>query len=162
MIKNSYFYNVITNGLKNCFDFSGRASRSEFWLWNIFIVITTELPTNIIFLILQFFNHPANGEKFFVAISVLCGILSLTLLIPMTVRRFHDVGLSGYMYFWGLLPVVGFLILLWFFCKKGQPFSNEWGPQLITAQNYKLILLDKFLLIFILFYLLTLALIYAF
>ena len=43
------------------------------------------------------------------------------------VRRFHDMGKSGKSYFIGLIPVIGVILLLLWFCKDSQAGTNKWG-----------------------------------
>jgi len=72
---------------KNCFKFSGRSRRSDYWY--------SRLMNLIISLILIFLIIPINKELYDVANS----IYTLIIFIPelsLTVRRLHDVGNSGY------------------------------------------------------------------
>ena len=48
--------------------------------------------------------------------------------IGVSVRRLHDIGRSGYYYFLNLIPVIGTLILLYFYLQDSFPDSNEYGP----------------------------------
>jgi len=66
--------------------------------------------------------------------SVLGGILyfgyALAVMIPslaVTVRRLHDIGKSGWYYFIGLIPFIGGIILLVWFCQDSEAGSNQWG-----------------------------------
>jgi uncharacterized membrane protein YhaH (DUF805 family) len=53
-------------------------------------------------------------------------ICLLILLIPVSVRRLHDIGRSGW---WLLLvfTIIGGFVLLFVFCLDSQPESNEYG-----------------------------------
>jgi len=58
------------------------------------------------------------------------GILQLALLIPglaVGARRLHDTGRSGWWLLIGLIPLVGWIILLVFFVQDSKP-SNQHGP----------------------------------
>jgi uncharacterized membrane protein YhaH (DUF805 family) len=58
------------------------------------------------------------------------GILQLALLIPtlaVGARRLHDTGRSGWWLLIGLIPIVGWIILLVFFVQDSQP-ANQYGP----------------------------------
>ncbi|MCL2304922.1 MAG: DUF805 domain-containing protein [Planctomycetaceae bacterium] len=44
------------------------------------------------------------------------------------VRRLHDAGYSGWMYFISLVPFVGGIILLVFLLQDSQPGRNQYGP----------------------------------
>ena len=95
--------------IKVCFNkyatFSGRASRSEYWYFALFSFILGLIP-------------------------VVNWIAALALLIPglaVAVRRLHDTGRSGWWYLICLVPIVGQIMLLVFFCTAGQPHANEYG-----------------------------------
>ena len=45
----------------------------------------------------------------------------------MTVRRIHDIGLSGWFILLGLIPTVGNLIILVFALIPSQGKANRWG-----------------------------------
>lgn len=57
-------------------------------------------------------------------------IVSLALFLPslgVAVRRLHDIGRSGWWILIGLIPLVGAILLLIWFCKDSQMESNEYG-----------------------------------
>ena len=63
-------------------------------------------------------------------IGLFGGIYIIAVLIPslaVSVRRLHDIGKSGWYYLIGLIPIVGPLILLVWFCTEGERNSNGWG-----------------------------------
>ena len=49
--------------------------------------------------------------------------------ITVTVRRYHDQGLSGWMFFIGIIPAVGGLLEIIFMLQPSQPGSNKYGVQ---------------------------------
>jgi TPR repeat protein len=55
-------------------------------------------------------------------------LISITPLIALTIRRFHDVGLSGWWWLLTLIPILGGVFLLVVLLRKGQPKTNAWGP----------------------------------
>ena len=68
-------------------------------------------------------------------IGVLSWIYSLAVLIPsiaVGVRRLPDTGRSGWMML-GLIPIVGAIILLVFFCQESGPGDNAYGPNPKTS-----------------------------
>ncbi|MEO7259715.1 MAG: DUF805 domain-containing protein [Jatrophihabitantaceae bacterium] len=96
--------------------FSGRARRSEFWWFALFLVIV-----NIVLRILdRAMDNPVLGL-----------IVGLALVLPslaVTVRRLHDTGRSGWWILIGLIPLIGAIVLLVFECQDSQPGSNKYGP----------------------------------
>ena len=89
--------------VKTCFskyfDFSGRASRSEFWYFTLFLVIYTIIVGFTIGVVLEI-RYPGTSEAdidyFFNSFGT---FLFIPLIIPsfaVTSRRFHDFGHSGW------------------------------------------------------------------
>jgi uncharacterized membrane protein YhaH (DUF805 family) len=110
------FKDSIVSGFKKYFDFDGRASRSEFWWFILFGVIVDFLSKRI---------DP----------SGLTSLLALILLIPtisVSVRRLHDMDKSGWWILLSLIPIVN-LILLYWFCKRGDPGLNRFGSPSTTG-----------------------------
>ena len=62
--------------------------------------------------------------------GVFYGLYTLAVFIPglaVAVRRLHDVGKSGWMFFIGLIPLVGTIWLLVLMVKDSQQGTNKWG-----------------------------------
>jgi uncharacterized membrane protein YhaH (DUF805 family) len=71
----------------------------------------------------------------------LYGIAALGLLVPglaVVVRRLHDLNKSGWYYFIALIPLVGAIILLVWFCTEGDRHSNQYGddPKAVHTPNF--------------------------
>ena len=119
--------------LKQYVDFSGRARRTEFWmfwLFNIIAVIVLTVLENLIGL--GSFRGAASGTgvSFTTSFGVLSGIYSLAVLLPalgVAVRRLHDTDRSGWWILIGLIPFVGGIVLLVFYCLAGTPGPNKHG-----------------------------------
>ena len=61
----------------------------------------------------------------------LIGIYYLAIIIPsiaVAIRRLHDTGRSGWWYLISLIPLIGSIILIVFFCEDSKPGVNQWGP----------------------------------
>ena len=99
-------------------DFSGRASRSQYWWYVLFTVILSA--------ILQAFGVFSPKVA-----SVLVGIINLALFLPglgLAVRRLHDINKSGWFILLAFIPVVGAIILIIWFCKESEMQPNQYGP----------------------------------
>lgn len=99
-------------------DFSGRSRRSEFWYFALF---------NMLVAMALFFIGSAINEVMGLA---LYGIYVLAAFIPglaVAVRRLHDSGRSGWWYLIGLVPLVGFILLIVWFATDGVREQNKWG-----------------------------------
>jgi uncharacterized membrane protein YhaH (DUF805 family) len=105
--------------LKKYATFGGRARRTEFWMFTLINFIISAV-LNIV--------QRSTGSTIVLVISV---IYSLAVLIPgiaVTVRRLHDTGRSGGWWFIGLIPIVGWIILIVFCAQDSQPGPNQYGP----------------------------------
>lgn len=114
------------DAVKVCFikytNFSDRASRSEYWLFTLFLFILS---------VVVGFIEGLLGVAWDDMLAPGSTVLTIVTIIPalsVTVRRLHDVNRSGW---WLLLcfTVVGILFpLLYWFCKKGDEGENQFGP----------------------------------
>lgn len=90
-------------------DFKGTASRSQFWYYVLF----NSLISWAVFAGICLFSVTAG--------MVTNIIFSLALLLPnlgIAVRRLHDAGKKGTIFFVSFIPFIGFIWLLVLFCKK--------------------------------------------
>lgn len=115
------FGQSISTCLSNYATFSDRASRSEYWWFTLFAVLVS-LGTQFLDL---FLGYP-----------VLNLITSLALLLPSTtvsVRRLHDIDRSGWWLLLALIPVIGWIVLLVWFCSGGTMGPNRFGNDPVSA-----------------------------
>ena len=107
------------------FDFTGRASRSEFGLFCLLSTFLGVLINAVIISIGGFF------EKWGGVVSYsLVGIITLIFLIPfvaVSARRLHDVGKSGWYLLFILLPIIGWYFLITAYTTEGSDFKNAYG-----------------------------------
>jgi len=114
-----YFVQCIT---KKYFEFEGRARRKEFWGFYLFQLISLYIPY---FLFL--FNQESTTGLVFLGIYCL---VALALIIPglaVACRRLHDINRSFWYYLLCFVPIIGWIILLVFWCKDGTPGRNKYG-----------------------------------
>ena len=108
--------------LKQYADFSGRARRKEYWMFVLFYYIIL----NVIGLI-EVVSGLTEGYE----IGPLVGLYMLGMLIPslaVIVRRLHDLGKSGWLFFLIFVPIFGIIVLFVWFCTEGDRKENKWGP----------------------------------
>ncbi len=63
-------------------------------------------------------------------LGILSAVFSLATLLPsvaVTVRRLHDIDRTGWWALLILLPIIGWLILLYFHVLKGTDGDNQYG-----------------------------------
>ena len=109
--------------LQNYAGFSGRAQRSEYWLFYLFCILAY-----IVGALLDLAMGTLDPLTGFGAVS---GIITLALIIPslaVSFRRLHDTDRSAWWLLIGLVPLIGGIVLLVFFCLDGTPGENRFGP----------------------------------
>lgn len=107
--------------LKKYAVFSGRARRKEYWFFVLFNVIIAF----VLGLIDGFLGFTTEY-----GIGILGGLYALAVFIPglaVTVRRLHDTNRSGWMLLLGLIPFIGFIILLVFYFQDSDSVANKYG-----------------------------------
>ena len=87
--------------------FSGRASRSQYWFFILFLTLCNVAATLVDFAVMG-----TSGEQ----IRIVSGIFSLAVFIPclaVTSRRFHDAGWSFWWFLMVLIPLLGGIFALY-------------------------------------------------
>jgi len=104
--------------LKNYAGFSGRARRTEYWMFGLVNFVIT-----LVFYILTFATH----SGFFLVLVLLYALAVLVPSLAVLVRRLHDIGMSGWWILIGLVPFVGSVVLLVFTVLAGNQGPNRYG-----------------------------------
>jgi uncharacterized membrane protein YhaH (DUF805 family) len=109
------FGEAISQAFQNLFTFEGRASRSAYWWFALFMFIIGVVVGVI---------AAVTGSR---AIQYVVDAVVLVLTLALQVRRLHDTDRSGWWWFIGLIPIVGGIVLLVFDCLPGTPGPNKFG-----------------------------------
>ena len=114
--------------------FSGRARRSEFWFFWLFLIGIEVAFSILIGLAGGSITDPANRFGAMSgpaqALFALYALVMLGLLIPsiaVAIRRLHDTNRSAWWILIGLLPILGALVLIVFYVLDGTPGPNRFG-----------------------------------
>jgi uncharacterized membrane protein YhaH (DUF805 family) len=108
-----------TDVLKKYAVFSGRATRSEYWmftLWNAAIYL-------VLFLFVSAFHN--------IVTLVIYYCYALALIVPslaVLARRLHDTDRSGWWILLMLIPVLGPIVIIVFAAIDSKPGDNIYGP----------------------------------
>lgn len=115
--------------VRTCFskyaDFTGRARRAEFWWFALF-----GLLGNLIFGVVD-------TALFGADVSILGSLFSLAILLPnlaVGARRLHDTDRSGWWQLLVFIPVIGILVLIWWWTRPGDTGPNRFGPDPIADE----------------------------
>jgi uncharacterized membrane protein YhaH (DUF805 family) len=108
--------------LRRYAQFSGRSRRKEYWMYTLFVVLVSLIAGAI---------DGALGLAGESGYGPLGGIFTLATLIPsiaVGIRRLHDTDRSGWWLLIALIPLIGALVLLFFFVSDGTGGPNRFGP----------------------------------
>jgi uncharacterized membrane protein YhaH (DUF805 family) len=123
--------------LKRYAQFTGRSRRKEYWMFVLFFVILYVIAMTLDSLLgfgttTRYADMSGNSAS--VGFNSSGGILTLlamlALLVPsiaVAVRRLHDTDRSGWWILIGLIPLVGTIVLIVFYCTDGTKGSNRFG-----------------------------------
>jgi uncharacterized membrane protein YhaH (DUF805 family) len=87
-------------------EFTGRATRPEFWWWALFNLLVASA--------LNFLNVIRIGDNAYLG-SLLAGLWGIAVLLPnlaVAVRRLRDAGYGWGHLFWILVPIAGIFVLI--------------------------------------------------
>ncbi|MBR9972376.1 DUF805 domain-containing protein [Magnetospirillum sulfuroxidans] len=110
--------------LTNYATFSGRASRSEFWFFQLFLLLV-----NLVAMVIDAAILKSD-------LGVLATIFSIATLVPniaVACRRLHDIDKSGWWQLLWLIPLVGMIVLLIWYITKSDVTDNRFGPAAAAA-----------------------------
>lgn len=123
----NWYFKVI----KNYAVFNGRARRMEYWMFVLFNIIIS--------LILAIFGQSLFKNGNIAEPQLLNNIYSLIILLPtiaVSVRRLHDLDKSGWWFLLFLIPIIGTILMVFFFVQQGTSGRNRFGedPLIEDAQ----------------------------
>lgn len=107
------FSDALTSVFNNYANFSGRARRKEFWYFFIIFNLgfaAISLPPGL----------PEYFRPLYLAILILP-------MLSVAARRMHDIGKSAWFLLWGIIPIIGQIILALKLAQDGDAGKNEYG-----------------------------------
>jgi uncharacterized membrane protein YhaH (DUF805 family) len=126
------FGEAVSTCFRKYADFTGRASRSEYWWFVLFQYLILVVAVMVAAALAR--GSSGAGATVF----VLLGVFWLGMILPQLavwVRRLHDTGHSGAWWLIGLIPFFGILVLFVFLVSEGTPGPNPYGPPPGRAQG---------------------------
>lgn len=117
--------------LKKYAIFDGRARRKEYWYFHLFLYSILS-----VLLIIDFSLGLVvvdDGTRFGI-LSLIVFLATLLPSIAVSVRRLHDMGRSGWEYLIVFVPLVGPIILIVSFARRGNVGENRFGADPIVNE----------------------------
>ena len=112
---------AISYCFRNYVGFKGRAARSEYWYWTLFVYLLLIVAWLIDMTVFGFNTTGVNP------MAVLASLATLLPTLAVSARRLHDIDRSGW---WALLifTVIGYIVLIYWACLRGTVGANRFGP----------------------------------
>lgn len=102
------FSESIQTCFKNYAEFNGRATRSEFWWWVLFVFLLS-----------------VGGQMISQSLGSLLSLVTFLPSIAVTTRRLHDIGRSGWWQLISFIPIIGLVVMI-FWCAKEPSGPNDY------------------------------------
>ncbi len=112
------------DAIQNYAVFQGRARRTAFWM---FALANAVISIGLLLL--------SRAVPLFSSITVLYDLAVLVPALALGARRLHDTGRSGWWLVASLVPLIGTLLLIWFFVQDSEHGENAYGPNPKTASG---------------------------
>ena len=112
------FQSAIRLQIENVTNFEGRASLSAYWWYALAVFIVNA--------VLEIFSVAIGSVALSLLVDLAAFVVGLSAL-SVAVRRMHDTDKSGWMLLLGLIPFVGWIVVLIFALLPGTPNQNRFG-----------------------------------
>lgn len=102
--------------------FKGRARRSEYWWFVLFyclVLIAAAVLDNLFDITFEY--------SFYGAIYCIAALVLFLPNLTVTVRRLHDINKSGWNILWGIIPLIGSILLIVWCCQDSNLEANQYG-----------------------------------
>ncbi len=120
------FFEAVASCFSKYAQFSGRASRAEYWWFMLFLLLASVLLNQ---LVMSFFGAGAAG-----VVSFLFTLAMLLPTIAVTARRLHDMNHSGWWQLLALTGIGGLVLAIWYMFA-GTPDANRFGEPVVALEE---------------------------
>ena len=116
------FHAAVNTCFQKYVEFNGRATRSEYWYFVLFLLGIGLVLAVVDGTVYGFGEH--GSQPFSSVFSLVTFLPSLAV----AVRRLHDIGRSGWWILIALIPLVGAVVLIVWMATESDRGANEFGP----------------------------------
>lgn len=113
------FMGALKDGFARFVDFKTRSTRSQFWWWSLWSLIMS--------IVASILDTALGMGVDSGPIGLLVSVAILLPSIAVAIRRLHDIGRTGWWYLIAFVPLIGWIVLIVFFCTKTEERVNQWG-----------------------------------
>jgi uncharacterized membrane protein YhaH (DUF805 family) len=111
------FQQAVQAGFGSYLNFKSRACRSEFWYWQLFLVVGG--------VVAELFDYGIGVPM--APLSTLFWVGTMIPSLAISVRRLHDTDRSGWWLLLFFVPLIGAIVLIVWWCTKGSRGYNRFG-----------------------------------
>ena len=135
MSQNNNYLALAFQPLKKYADFSGRATRMEYWLFTLLSLTLIGTPMFFGAITMAIGEEMREDIIMGIGVIIICigFLVILAMMIPMiavAIRRLHDTNRSGWFYLLSVIPIInyiGSIVLLAFYSLDGDVGANQYG-----------------------------------
>lgn len=130
--------NPIIRPWRQVFNFSGRATRTEYGLFHITAVIAFFGMSFLSAITQALLGQPGTESAGPIASMAIVGVLAIVSFLgffaalighfSIAIRRLHDHGEPGIKYLMTFIPLIGFIFYLMLVFTRGDDYENDYGP----------------------------------
>ncbi len=132
------FGDAVKKCLRDWITFSGRAPRSEYWWFVLFNVLVSIVIQVILGGLAAGMGNGGGGGIVVLILSLIALVVLIYFAIAgisAAVRRLHDKDKSGWFYWLILIPLIGPIILIVWFCQRGTVGPNQYGEDPLGGEG---------------------------
>ncbi|CAN5260685.1 hypothetical protein BH11ACT4_BH11ACT4_13720 [soil metagenome] len=131
------FFDAIKTVFRKYAEFTGRATRPEFWWFTLFSFLVSAALSSLNVYTTSFNMLSASSTSNTLTVgSSLAGLWSIAVLLPslaVAVRRLRDAGYHWTQLFWVLLPIAGAIVLIVRLTEPSRPADATVAPAATAA-----------------------------
>lgn len=130
------FLDAVKSAYRNYATFSGRAARSDYWWFVLFNVLVSLAIAAVEGGGQGSMGHGMMGYAYDAGpVGSLWSLVNLLPGLALGARRLHDLDKSGWWLLLVLVPLIGWIFLLAWFCMKGTAGANRFGADPLAASS---------------------------
>ena len=113
--------------LKECNSYKGRWNRKKYWLYPIGIWLVFVMPPYILLTISLGMQNDMLMYIWWI-LTAISYIYLLYVSICAYIKRFHDLGKSGWFSLFMFVPFINVIFVIWTYFFRWTPGINQYGP----------------------------------